>query len=60
VTVNDSTIMIIIVGPMIGRGSALLLLLLLIVAMIAIMIVGSFNDMCQSVQGGPLRATRSG
>jgi hypothetical protein len=37
--------MIIIVGPMIGSSSVPLLMLLLIVAMIAIMIVGSFNDM---------------
>ena len=48
-TVNDSTgstIMIIIVGPMIGSSSVPLLMLLLIVAMIAVMIVGSINDMC--------------
>jgi len=32
----------------------LLLLLLLTVAMTAIMIVGSFSTMCQSVPGGPL------
>jgi hypothetical protein len=37
--------MIIIVGPMIGSSSVPLLMLLLIEAMIAIMIVGSFNDM---------------
>jgi hypothetical protein len=38
--------MIIIVGPMIGYNGVPLLMLLLIMAMIAIMIVGSFNDMC--------------
>ena len=43
---TGSTIMIIIVGPMIGSCSVPLLMLLLIVAMIAVMIVGSFNDMC--------------
>ena len=36
--------MIITVGPMIGSSSLPLLMLLLIVAMMAIIIVGSFND----------------
>ena len=61
-TVNDSTgstIMIIIVGPMIGSSSVPLLMLLLIVAMIAVMIVGSINDMCNRF-GVPTGCRRDG